>query len=91
VFIPNSIGNTGGLLAGLPRVARSMLMGLGSTTVKTANLAVNRENLGALAQLLESGAVRVVTGKTYSLDCAADAVTHMLGHHACGKVTITVP
>jgi NADPH:quinone reductase-like Zn-dependent oxidoreductase len=91
VLIPNSIGNTGGLLAGLPRVARAMLMGLGRTTVKTATLTVNRENLGALAGLLESGAVRVVIDKTYSLDCTAAAVAHMLGHHARGKVAITVP
>jgi NADPH:quinone reductase-like Zn-dependent oxidoreductase len=91
VFIPNSIGNTGGLLAALPRIARSMLTGLGSTTVKTATLSVNRENLDALAGLLESGAVRVVVGKTYSLDRAADAVAHMLGHHARGKIAITVP
>jgi NADPH:quinone reductase-like Zn-dependent oxidoreductase len=91
VFIPNSIGNTGGLLAGLPRVARAMLMGLGSTTVKTAALTVNHENLRALAGLLESGAVRVVIDHTYSLDCAADAVTRMLGHHARGKIAITVP
>jgi NADPH:quinone reductase-like Zn-dependent oxidoreductase len=91
VFIPNSLGNTGGLLAALPRVARSMLMGLGSTTVKTATISVHRENLDALAGLLESGAVRVVVGKTYSLDRAADAVAHMLGHHARGNVAITVP
>lgn len=91
VFIPNSIGNTGGLFAALPRIARSMLMGLGSVTVKTATLAVNRENLGALAGLLESGAVRVVIGKTYPLDGAADAVALMLGHHARGKIVITVP
>jgi NADPH:quinone reductase-like Zn-dependent oxidoreductase len=91
VFIPNSIGNTGGLLAALPRIARAMLMGLGSTTVKTATLTVNRENLDALAGLLETGAVRAVIDKTYSLECAADAVSHMLGHHARGKVAITVP
>jgi NADPH:quinone reductase-like Zn-dependent oxidoreductase len=91
VFIPNSIGNTGGLLAGLPRIARSMLMGLGPTTVKTVTLSVNRENLGALAGLLESGAVRVVIDKAYSLDTAADAVARMLGHHAHGKIAITVP
>ncbi len=34
MLIPNSIGYTGGLLAGLPRMARAVLMGLGSTTVK---------------------------------------------------------
>ncbi len=91
VFIPNSIGSTGGLFAGLPRVVRAMVMGLGSTTVKTVTLTVTRENLGALAGLLESGAVRVVIDKAYSLDCAAAAVAHMLGHHARGQVAITVP
>ena len=68
-----------------------MLMGLGSTTVKTAALTVNRDNLSALAGLLESGAVRVVIDRTYPLDRTADAVAHMLGHHARGKVAITVP
>jgi hypothetical protein len=43
------------------------------------------------AGLLESGAVRVVIDKTYPLDCTAAAVAHMLGHHARGKVAITVP
>jgi len=91
VLIPNSIGNTGGLLAGLPRMARAMLMGLGSITVKTVTVSVNRENLGALASLLESGAVRVIIDKTYPFEHAATAVAHMLGHHACGKVAITIP
>jgi NADPH:quinone reductase-like Zn-dependent oxidoreductase len=91
VLIPNSIGNTGGLLAGLPRMARAMLMGLGSTTVKTVTLSVNRENLGALASLLESGAVQVIIDKTYPFEHTATAVAHMLGHHACGKVAITIP
>src|SRR5215467_9959702 len=49
VLIPNSLGNTGGLLAGLPRMARAMLMGKGATNVKFVTLAVNRENLTALA------------------------------------------
>jgi NADPH:quinone reductase-like Zn-dependent oxidoreductase len=59
--------------------------------VKAATLTVNRYNLGALADLLESGTVRVIIDKTYSLDCTAAAVAHMLGHHARGKVAITVP
>jgi NADPH:quinone reductase-like Zn-dependent oxidoreductase len=91
VLIPNSIGNSGGLLAGLPRIARAMILGVGPTTVKTVALTVNRDNLGALASLLESGAVRVVIDKVYSLDAAAAAVSHMLGHHARGQVAITVP
>ncbi len=89
VLIPNSIGDTGGLLAGLPRTARAVLMGLGSTKVRLVTPAVNRENLAALLRLLESGEVKVVIDQTYPLDRAASAVTHMLEHHASGKIAIT--
>jgi NADPH:quinone reductase-like Zn-dependent oxidoreductase len=89
MLIPNSIGYTGGLLAGLPRTARAVLMGLGSTNVKLVTPAVNRENLAALLRLLESGEVKVVIDQTYPLDQAARAVTHMLEHHASGKIAIT--
>jgi NADPH:quinone reductase-like Zn-dependent oxidoreductase len=90
VLIPNSIGNTGGFFAGLLRVAWAAMMGRGSTTVRFVTYAVNRENLDALATLLGSGDVKVVIGKTYPLSEAANAVTHMLGHHARGKVAIAV-
>lgn len=91
VFLPNSIGNTGGLLAGLPRIARAQLMGLGSVEVKSVRIAMNPQTLGALAGLLESGTLRVVIDRTYPLDQAGAAVSHMLGHHARGKVAITIP
>jgi NADPH:quinone reductase-like Zn-dependent oxidoreductase len=90
VLIPNSIGTTGRLLGALPRTARAALMGRGATNVKLVTTAVNRENLNALVRLLDSGEVRVVIDKTYPLDKAASAVAHMLGHHASGKVAITV-
>jgi NADPH:quinone reductase-like Zn-dependent oxidoreductase len=90
VLIPNSIGNTGGLLGGLPRMARAALMGRGATNVKLVTLAVNRENLEALVRLLATGEVRVVIDQTYPLDRTASAVAHMLGHHASGKVAIAV-
>jgi NADPH:quinone reductase-like Zn-dependent oxidoreductase len=89
VLMPNSIGYTGGLFAGLPRMARAVLMGLGSTTVKLVSPAMKRENLDALLRLLEPGGVRVVIDKTYPLDQAAGAVTHMLEHHPSGKIAIT--
>jgi NADPH:quinone reductase-like Zn-dependent oxidoreductase len=89
-FIPNSIGYTGGLLAGLPRMARAVLMGLGSTKVKLVTPGVNRENLTALRQLLESAGVKVVVGQTYPLDQAASAVADVLARRASGKVAITV-
>ena len=91
IFIPNSIGNTGGFFAGLPRMARAALMGRGSTDVRfVKNWVVDRGNLDALAALLESGDIKVIIDKTYPLSEAADAVTHMLEHHARGKIVITV-
>jgi NADPH:quinone reductase-like Zn-dependent oxidoreductase len=91
LLIPNSVGNTGGVFAGLPRMARAALMGrLGSVRVRFAKCVVNRENLDALAALLGSGQVKVVIDKVYALDEAANAVAHMLRHHARGKVAITV-
>ena len=68
-----------------------MLMGLGSTTVKTVTLSVNHENLNALTSLIASGAVRVIVDKTYPFEHTASAVAHMLGHHARGQIAITVP
>ena len=88
--MPNSLGYTGGLFAGLPRMARAILMGLGPANVRTVTPAMNRENLAALGRLLESGEVRVVIARTYPLDQAARAVTHMLEHHASGKIATTV-
>jgi NADPH:quinone reductase-like Zn-dependent oxidoreductase len=90
ILMPNSVGNTGGLLAGLPRMARAALMGKGSTDVRFVPCVVNRENLDALAALLEPGKARVVIDKVYPLEETARAVAHMLGHRARGKVVITV-
>jgi NADPH:quinone reductase-like Zn-dependent oxidoreductase len=90
VLIPNSIGNTGGLLAGLPRVARAALMGMGAVDVKFVTLAVNRKNLNALVRLLETDEVRVVIQQTYPFDKTPSAVAHVLGHHASGKIAIVV-
>ena len=90
ILIPNSIGNTGGFFAGLPRMARAGVLGRGSTRVQFVSCVVNREHLDALAALLESSDVRVVIDKVYPLSEAASAVAHMLGHHARGQVVIAV-
>jgi NADPH:quinone reductase-like Zn-dependent oxidoreductase len=90
VLIPNSLGNTGGLLAGLPRMARAALMGKGATNVKFVTVAVNRENLNALVRLLETDEVRVIIDQTYPLDKTASAITRVLEHHASGKVAIVI-
>ena len=90
MLIPNSVGNSGGFFAGLPRMARAGLMGRGSTDVQFVTIVVNRENLNTLAELLESGDVKVVIDKVCRLSEAANAVTHMLEHHARGKVVIAL-
>ena len=89
-FIPNSVGNSGGLFAGLLRMAWAGAIGRGSTDVRFVKCVVNHENLEALAALLEAGDVKVVIDRVYPLDEAANAVAHMLGHHAVGKVVIAV-
>jgi NADPH:quinone reductase-like Zn-dependent oxidoreductase len=92
IFIPNSVGPKGGFFGSMPRIARAALMGLGSTNVQTTGttVVVNRENLDALATLLESGDVKVIIDKVYGLSETADAVAHMLAHHARGQVVIAV-
>ena len=89
-LLPNSVGNTGGLLAGLPRMARAALMGKGKADVRFVTCVVNRDTLNALAELIGSGQVRVVVDRVYPLEEAGAAVAHMLGHHAAGKVAVTV-
>jgi NADPH:quinone reductase-like Zn-dependent oxidoreductase len=89
ILMPNSIGNTGGLLAGMPRMARAAIMGKGSRDVRFVPCVPNRENLEALAAGLESDA-RVVIDATYPLADAGKAVAHMLSHRARGKIVITV-
>ena len=85
-LIPNSVGNTGGLFAGLPRMARAAVM----RRTSSVKCVVNRENLKALATLLESGDAKVVIDQVYPLGEAASAVAHMLSHHARGKIVIAV-
>jgi NADPH:quinone reductase-like Zn-dependent oxidoreductase len=87
-FIPNSVGAAGGLLGGLPRIVRAMMMRWRSVDVRTVDCVVNHENLNALAALLASGDVKVIIEKTYPLGEAASAVTHMMGHRARGKIAI---
>jgi NADPH:quinone reductase-like Zn-dependent oxidoreductase len=90
VFLPNSVGNTGGMFAGLPRMARAALMRFGSSKVRFVNCVVDRDNLQALAAVLQSGEVKVVIDEVYPLAEAGKAVAHMYGHHASGKIPIRI-
>lgn len=90
MFIPNSVGPKGGFFGSLPRIARAALLGLGSTNVQTTGttVVVSRENLEALATLLESGDAKVIIDKVYALSETPTAVAHMRGHRARGQVVI---
>jgi NADPH:quinone reductase-like Zn-dependent oxidoreductase len=91
VLIPNSLGNTGGLFAGLGRMARAKLLGTaGRVDVRFSPCVVDRDHLTDLADLLASGAVTTVIDRTYPLEETAAAVAHMLGHHARGNIAIAV-
>jgi NADPH:quinone reductase-like Zn-dependent oxidoreductase len=90
ILMPNSVGNTGGLFAGLPRMASAAVMGKGSRDVRFVPCVPNRENLQALAKLLETRAAKVVVDEVYPLGDAGRAVGHMLRHRARGKIVIAV-
>ena len=91
VLMPNSVGNTGGLLAGLGRMARAALIGrLRLADVRFVPTTYERQALTALARLLESGAIRPVIDHVYPLEETPKAIAHMAGHHARGNIVITV-
>jgi NADPH:quinone reductase-like Zn-dependent oxidoreductase len=91
VLIPNSVGNSGGLLAGLGRMARAKLLGMtGRADVRFSPSEADRGNLTAIGEMLASGEIRAVVGRTYPLEETPQAVAHMLGHHARGNIVITV-
>jgi NADPH:quinone reductase-like Zn-dependent oxidoreductase len=50
----------------------------------------NREDLLALAALVEAGEVTPVVGRTYPLVEAADAIRELERGHASGKIVDTV-
>jgi NADPH:quinone reductase-like Zn-dependent oxidoreductase len=51
---------------------------------------LNRDDLGTLAELMQSGKVTPVIDKTYKLNDAAEAFRYVEQGHARGKVVVTV-
>lgn len=90
ILIPNSIGTGSHLLGGLPRIARAKLLGLAGTNVRTANPTPTRDNLNALAEMIEAGTVTPVIDSRFELTDAADAVARMLTRRARGNIVVTV-
>jgi len=52
---------------------------------------INFDDLVALAELIESGKVMPVIDRTYPLTEAAQAIRHVGGGHARGKVVVSIP
>ena len=52
---------------------------------------VTRPDLELLCALIESGKVRPVVERVYSLGKAGDALSHLGEGHAHGKIVVTVP
>ena len=90
ILIPNSVGEGGPLLRGLPRLGRAMLLRVGRTRVASVNCKVTREHLDALADLFEAGAVASVIDRVYPLDDAAAAVAYLFSHRARGNIVIAM-
>ena len=79
---------TGGFFKGILRgPIVSMFVGqkLGAFTAKTT-----REDLQALAELIDAGSVTPVIDRTYDLVEAADAVRYLHEGHPAGKIVVTV-
>lgn len=81
----------GKLLGPLSHVVRTRLASLGGGRKVAFFIAkLDREVLEALAELMESGKVEPVVGRTQPLEDVADALEHVSEGHVRGKVVIDV-
>jgi NADPH:quinone reductase-like Zn-dependent oxidoreductase len=88
-LISNGGGHVGGKLG---RTLRTMLVSIvvrqqASPTVKTQN----HDDLVALKDLVEAGAITPVIDSTYPLDEVPDAIRRVAAGHARGTIVIVVP
>ncbi|RRR98320.1 NAD(P)-dependent alcohol dehydrogenase [Glycomyces terrestris] len=91
VYLPNSVGNTGGLLAGLAKMGAASLLGaLGRARVATVDGNFTPERLAEVAGLITSGAVTPVIDRVYPLAETPAAVARMYSHRARGNLVITM-
>ena len=81
----------GSLFRGFDRQMRGPLLSLVVTQRIRGLMAVeNVALLTDLAELVDSGAVRPVIDRTFSLEQAPDAMRHIADGHAAGKVVVTL-
>ncbi len=81
----------GRLLGPLRRIARLRLASIGDSRRVAFFIArLDRESMETLAELMASGKVKPVVGRTYPLDRVAEALDHVSEGHVRGKVVIDV-
>jgi NADPH:quinone reductase-like Zn-dependent oxidoreductase len=79
---------TGGFFRGMLRgPILSLFVG---QTLGALNSKVTREDLQAVAELIEAGTVTPVVDRTFDLVEAADAIRYLEQGHPRGKVVVTV-
>jgi NADPH:quinone reductase-like Zn-dependent oxidoreductase len=83
--------DAGGLLGGYTRQLRAPLVSMFTSQHLRGLAAKERvKELEELRQLIESGAVTPVIGRTYSLADAPDAIRYLAEGHPTGKIIITI-
>ena len=85
------VGGPKRTLSLLGRMAGQAIVSLfGKRKMRSMLAKVDKDDLEFLSQLLESGQVRPVIDRTYSLNDVADALRHQGEGHAQGKTIITI-
>jgi NADPH:quinone reductase-like Zn-dependent oxidoreductase len=83
--------DAGGLLGGFTRQLRAPLASLAtSQRLRGLTSSERASDLEELGQLIESGEVTPVVGRTYRLADAPDAIRYLAEGHATGKIIITI-
>jgi NADPH:quinone reductase-like Zn-dependent oxidoreductase len=88
LLLPNSIG-TNRWVGSLPQIIASKLFS--ARQRPSVDYLPSRQNLEDLAQMLESGAVKVVVDEVFPLQEAGRAVARMVSRRARGQIVIRVP
>jgi NADPH:quinone reductase-like Zn-dependent oxidoreductase len=90
-LVPNGGGFQNRWFASGGRVIRAKVLSrFVSQTLRTFILSPKQENLSVLRELIEAGKVTPVVDRMYPLSETPQAIDHVGGGHARGKVVITV-
>ena len=89
VLSGGGVSGEGRVVGPLKLMIRAALVSrFSSLNVEIPQVHLTKENLGEIAALVESGALKPIIEKTFPLEQAADAIRHLEVEHARGKVVI---